>query len=56
MGFQWSLPNTGYTTIDWRPFLTTFVGVLLAIIIDRVTEYFTSAHNAPVQEIASSTQ
>ncbi len=49
-------PNTGYTTIDWRPFLTTFVGVMLAIIIDRVTEYFTSTHNAPVKEIARSTQ
>jgi K(+)-stimulated pyrophosphate-energized sodium pump len=35
----------------WRPFLATAVGVLLAIIIDRVTDYFTGTHNAPVQEI-----
>jgi K(+)-stimulated pyrophosphate-energized sodium pump len=35
----------------WRPFAATTVGVLLAIAIDRITEYFTSSHNAPVQEI-----
>ncbi|MBX7233732.1 MAG: sodium-translocating pyrophosphatase [Caldilineales bacterium] len=49
-------PNTDYTTIDWRPFATCFIGVALAIVIDRVTEYFTSTHNAPVKEIAKSTQ
>ncbi len=35
----------------WRPFLTTAVGVLLAIVIDRLTDYFTSTHTTPVQEI-----
>ncbi|MEI2690205.1 MAG: sodium-translocating pyrophosphatase [Anaerolineae bacterium] len=35
----------------WRPFLATASGVLLAIVIDRLTEYFTSTHSAPVQEI-----
>jgi K(+)-stimulated pyrophosphate-energized sodium pump len=35
----------------WRPFLASAVGVFLAIIIDRVTDYFTSTHYAPVQEI-----
>lgn len=49
-------PNTNYTTVDWRPFATCFIGVMLAIVIDRVTEYFTSTHNAPVKEIAKSTQ
>ena len=39
----------------WRPFLATTIGVLLAISIDRLTEYFTSSHNAPVQEIRKST-
>ncbi len=39
----------------WRPFLATTVGVLLAISIDRLTEYFTSSHNAPVKEIRKST-
>jgi len=35
----------------WRPFLATAIGVLLAIVIDRVTDYFTGTHGAPVQEI-----
>ena len=39
----------------WRPFLATTIGVLLAISIDRLTEYFTSSHNAPVKEIRKST-
>lgn len=39
----------------WRPFLSTTAGVALAILIDRVTDYFTSTHNKPVQEIRDST-
>jgi K(+)-stimulated pyrophosphate-energized sodium pump len=39
----------------WRPFLTTTIGVLLAILIDRLTEYFTSSHSAPVKEIRKAT-
>ena len=39
----------------WRPFLATTVGVLLAISIDRLTEYFTGSHSPPVQEIRRST-
>src|SRR5687767_13165776 len=35
----------------WRPFAATAVGVLLAIVIDRLTEYFTGTHPAPVQSI-----
>ena len=35
----------------WRPYLATAAGVVLAICIDRLTEYFTGTHNAPVQEI-----
>jgi K(+)-stimulated pyrophosphate-energized sodium pump len=38
----------------WRPFLTTAIGVLLAILIDRLTDYFTGSHGAPVQEIKKS--
>jgi K(+)-stimulated pyrophosphate-energized sodium pump len=37
----------------WRPFLATAVGVLLAILIDRLTDYFTSTHASPVKEIKS---
>jgi K(+)-stimulated pyrophosphate-energized sodium pump len=33
------------------PFLATTVGVVLAILIDRLTEYFTGTHAAPVKGI-----
>ena len=39
----------------WRPFLATTMGVLLAICIDRITEYFTGTHGKPVREIRKST-
>jgi K(+)-stimulated pyrophosphate-energized sodium pump len=35
----------------WRAPLAVGAGVLLAIIIDRLTEYFTGTHGAPVKEI-----
>ncbi len=38
----------------WRPFATTALGVLLAILIDRLTDYFTGSHGAPVKEIKKS--
>lgn len=38
----------------WRPVLTTTVGVLLAIVIDRLTEYFTSSQSSAVREIKDS--
>ena len=40
----------------WRPFLSTTAGVALAILIDRLTDYFTGTHGAPVQEIKESTE
>jgi K(+)-stimulated pyrophosphate-energized sodium pump len=38
----------------WRPFLATTAGVILAILIDRLTDYFTGTHGAPVKEIKKS--
>jgi K(+)-stimulated pyrophosphate-energized sodium pump len=35
----------------WRAPMAVAAGVLLAILIDRLTEYFTGTHAAPVQEI-----
>ncbi len=35
----------------FRPFAATAAGVLLAILIDRLTEYFTGTHAAPVKNI-----
>jgi K(+)-stimulated pyrophosphate-energized sodium pump len=39
----------------WRPFLATATGVLLAILIDRLTEIFTGSHGGPVKEIKKAT-
>jgi K(+)-stimulated pyrophosphate-energized sodium pump len=39
----------------WRPFLSTAVGVGLAILIDRLTDYFTGTHYRPVKEIRDAT-
>jgi K(+)-stimulated pyrophosphate-energized sodium pump len=38
----------------WRPFLAATTGVLLAIIIDRLTDYFTGSHGKPVKDIKDS--
>jgi K(+)-stimulated pyrophosphate-energized sodium pump len=35
----------------WRTPMAVTVGVILAILIDRLTEYFTSTHKPPVKEI-----
>jgi len=39
----------------WRPFAATTVGILLALAIDRLTDYFTGTNHPPVQEIKRST-
>lgn len=39
----------------WRPFAATTIGIILAICIDRLTEYFTGTENKPVQEVKKST-
>jgi K(+)-stimulated pyrophosphate-energized sodium pump len=39
----------------WRPFMATAIGVILAILIDRLTEYFTGTSKRPVTEIRDST-
>jgi K(+)-stimulated pyrophosphate-energized sodium pump len=38
----------------WRMFAAVVVGLLLAQLVSRLTEYFTSTENKPVQEIADS--
>ena len=38
----------------WRMPAAVAVGVLLAILIDRLTEYFTGTHAAPVNDIKKS--
>ena len=39
----------------WRPFAVTTIGILLAISIDRLTEYFTGTENKPVQDVKKAT-
>lgn len=38
--------------VDWRPFLATISGIALAIVLDKLTEYFTSWHFSPVREVS----
>jgi K(+)-stimulated pyrophosphate-energized sodium pump len=47
-------PVTGQ--IDWRPFLVTVAGIILAIVLDKLTEYFTSTHFSPVKETSRASQ
>ena len=42
--------------IEWAPFLATFAGIILAIVLDKVTEYFTSTHFQPVRETSRASQ
>jgi K(+)-stimulated pyrophosphate-energized sodium pump len=47
-------PATG--AVDWKPFLATVSGVILAIVLDKVTEHFTSTHFSPVKETSEASQ
>jgi K(+)-stimulated pyrophosphate-energized sodium pump len=47
-------PATG--AVDWRFFLATVSGVVLAIVLDKLTEYFTSTHFSPVKETSKASQ
>ncbi|MBK9944754.1 MAG: sodium-translocating pyrophosphatase [Kouleothrix sp.] len=47
-------PTTG--AVDWRPFLATLSGIILAIVLDKLTEYFTSTHFGPVKETSRASQ
>jgi len=41
---------------EWRFFVATFMGIVLALIIGRLTEHFTATDKAPVTEIARATR
>jgi len=47
-------PVTGLT--DWRYFGATLMGIILALIIGRLTEHFTATDKPPVTEIAYATR
>jgi K(+)-stimulated pyrophosphate-energized sodium pump len=40
----------------WKVFGAVVIGLILAQLVSRLTEYFTATHHAPVQEIARSTR
>jgi K(+)-stimulated pyrophosphate-energized sodium pump len=46
----------GIANADLRPVLTCFIGVVLAIGLNKVTSYFTHTTHAPVQSLAKSCQ
>lgn len=43
-----------YYMHEWRAFFSVAIGIVLAIVIDEVTKYFTHTENDPVKEIAAS--
>jgi K(+)-stimulated pyrophosphate-energized sodium pump len=49
-------PNINGGSVIWQPLAAVIVGVALAIVIERVTAYFTDTEHGPVQEIARNTQ
>jgi K(+)-stimulated pyrophosphate-energized sodium pump len=48
--------SLGVPGLDMRPVWTTMVGIVLALVINRITEYFTDTGKPPVQSIAESCQ
>ncbi len=48
--------NFGISGLDMRPVWTTLIGILLAITINRLTEYFTDTNKPPVKSVAESCQ
>jgi K(+)-stimulated pyrophosphate-energized sodium pump len=42
--------------IGWRCFGAVAIGLVLAQLVSRLTEYYTGTHHAPVQEIAASAE
>jgi K(+)-stimulated pyrophosphate-energized sodium pump len=45
-------PAGAISNVGWRMFGAVVVGLVLAQVASRITEYFTSTENAPVREIA----
>ncbi len=49
-------PNINSGNVIWQPLAAVLIGVVLAIVIDKVTAYFTDTEHGPVQDIARNTQ
>ncbi len=48
--------SLGVEGLDMRPVWTTLIGIVLAVAINYLTEYFTAPEKAPVQFVARATQ
>ncbi|MFT3869894.1 MAG: sodium-translocating pyrophosphatase [Nibricoccus sp.] len=48
--------NFGVAGLDMRPVITCFIGVVLAIALNKVTSYFTHTTHAPVKSLAKACQ
>ncbi len=48
--------SLGIPGLDLRPVWTTLIGIILAITINRLTEYFTDTDKPPVRSVAESCQ
>ncbi|MCK6581038.1 MAG: sodium-translocating pyrophosphatase [Anaerolineae bacterium] len=49
-------PGINQGGIIWQPLATVIAGIVLAIVLDQVTAYFTDTEHPPVQDIAKNTQ
>ena len=45
-----------YYMHEWRAFFSVAVGIVLALVLDELTKYFTDTHYKPVKEIAAATK
>ena len=48
--------NLGIAGLDLRPAITCLIGVFLAVILNKVTSYYTHTSNPPVQSLAKACQ
>jgi K(+)-stimulated pyrophosphate-energized sodium pump len=48
--------NFGVAGLDMRPVITCFIGVILAIALNKVTSYYTHTTHAPVKSLAKACQ
>ncbi len=48
--------NFGFADLDMRPALTCFIGIFLAVALNKVTSYFTHTSYTPVKTLAKSCQ
>jgi K(+)-stimulated pyrophosphate-energized sodium pump len=48
--------NFGFAGLDMRPALTCFIGVVLAVILNKVTSYYTHTTHGPVKSLTKACQ